>query len=281
MADRARVAALQLRKVQSRQISTSVGRVHVLDAAGTGSLPPVVLLHGLSAAAVDYGPLIQRLRSCSRRVIAPDLPGHGLSSSPSDSARWEADFDTAVAQAVGRTLDEPAIVFGNSLGGLMAIRYALRRPRNVRGLFLASPGGAPSTAEQRARLRGLFHLDSHAKARAFIERAMPSKRSNRWLLAWGARVRLGRRPVRELIRRAGSSHELTPKMLAALEMPLLVSWGTAERVLPDSHRRFFERHLPRHAIVERPHGEGHAAFLEHPREVAERIVRFTQSVSPA
>ena len=95
------------------------------------------------------------------------MPGHGSSDTP-------RAFDIAkcidgVCEALDETLDEPAIVFGNSLGGFTALRFALSRPHRVRGLFLASPAGAPSSPEEiDAQLRTL-RVETHADAVRFIE----------------------------------------------------------------------------------------------------------------
>ncbi len=43
---------------RSRMINTPEGTVHVLEMPGRGKLAPVVLIHGLSSCALDYGPLI-------------------------------------------------------------------------------------------------------------------------------------------------------------------------------------------------------------------------------
>src|SRR5262245_29896375 len=74
--------ALRRDGVATRLHPTRIGRVHVYDAPGTGTAPPIVLLHGISSAAAPFAPLIARLRGRARRVIALDLPGHGFSDAP-------------------------------------------------------------------------------------------------------------------------------------------------------------------------------------------------------
>ncbi|MCA9552280.1 MAG: alpha/beta hydrolase, partial [Myxococcales bacterium] len=57
-----RVARRYLRRngFVSREINTSVAKIHVLEAPGQGSLPPVVLLHGFGASGVQMLPLLVR-----------------------------------------------------------------------------------------------------------------------------------------------------------------------------------------------------------------------------
>jgi hypothetical protein len=73
---------LNAQGLRSRFLATRVGRMHVLDSAGSGSLPPIVVLHGLSANALCYAGLLQRFAPHCRRVIAPDMPAHGFSDVP-------------------------------------------------------------------------------------------------------------------------------------------------------------------------------------------------------
>ena len=73
---------MHLRGYRTRRVPTSVGTLHALEARGRGALPPVVVLHGLSAAGQYYESLLERVRPHVRRVIAPDMPGHGYSATP-------------------------------------------------------------------------------------------------------------------------------------------------------------------------------------------------------
>src|ERR1700679_2834340 len=116
LAERALRRALNAAGITSRWVRTSIAEQHVYDARGSGELPTVVLLHGIGAAASAFAPLIHKLRPHVRRVIAPDAPGHGLSGIPARPLTPETLFE-AMSELLDGMLDEPAIVFGNSLGG--------------------------------------------------------------------------------------------------------------------------------------------------------------------
>lgn len=270
VADRAAIALLRLQGVTSRTVPTPAGAVHVLDAPGSGPLPPLVLLHGLGSAAADHAPLLGPLRRHFGRIVAPDLPGHGASPAPAGGMRGEVLQD-ALSEALDRVCPEPAVVFGNSLGGLAALRWAIARPDRVRALILASPAGAPDGMTQ---LVDGFRFRSHRDAAAFVRRV--HARPPPWtpLLAVGVRARFGRPAVRALIDGASTGDLVDPVALRGLSVPILLLWGKQERILPDSHRAFFERHLPQ-ARVERPDGWGHAPMLDAPADLAARIVAFT------
>jgi pimeloyl-ACP methyl ester carboxylesterase len=252
--------------------------LHVVDVPGKGPLPPIVLLHGLSASAADYAPLFRRLRPFTRRLIAPDLPGHGLSAVPPGATSARAVFG-AVRDALDQVLTEPAIVFGNSLGGTVAIRFALAAPRHTAGLFLVSPAGAPDDGPEWQSLMDLLRMANLEQAREFMRRVFPSNPRGLELLARGAQVRLSRPGVRRLIDEAEPADLLSSQELASLAMPTVLVWGRRERLLPISHREFFMRHMPPHVRFITPPLFGHAPFLDRPDDVAALVRQFAIEVS--
>lgn len=107
-----------------------------------GEGPPLLLLHGLGGCAENFVELLPELAR-ERRVLVPDLPGHGRSTAaPVESLGDLADAVAELAAAEGMA---PADVFGHSLGGVVALRLALRRPEAVRRLVLVAPAGITSS----------------------------------------------------------------------------------------------------------------------------------------
>jgi pimeloyl-ACP methyl ester carboxylesterase len=115
---------------------------------GPAGAEPVVLVHGLGGCAanwVDVAPLL----AARRRVLVPELPGHGLST-PLPAVPNLAVFADRVAALAEREQMLPAAFVGHSLGGVVALRLALRRPEAVSALVLAAGAGISSTT-RRAR----------------------------------------------------------------------------------------------------------------------------------
>ena len=269
--------ALNRRGLASRSVHTDVGHVHVYDGQGGGELPPVVMLHGLGSAATPFGPVLARIHRHARRVIAPEMPGHGFSDAPSRRLTPDVLFDT-MKSALDHLVDEPAIVCGNSLGGGVALRYALDRPEKVRALVLLSPAGARVTDEELDALRRTFDMGSSRDAVAFMERVYHRPPWFAPFVAGELRERMRNPAVRDLLLHATPDHAPTPAELASLEMPVLLLWGRSERLLPSSALAWFQEHLPGHAVIEEPEGVGHCPHFDDPKSLADRIVRFARDV---
>src|SRR3954452_662141 len=105
--------------------------------AGEG--PPLILVHGLGGAASNWTELVPLLLP-GRRLLVPDLPGHGGSTALPGVSGLEpfADRVALVAEREGML---PAPVVGHSLGGMVVLRLALRRPDDVSALVLAGAAG--------------------------------------------------------------------------------------------------------------------------------------------
>ena len=267
---------LQLGGYSSYPVETSDGVIHVLEAEGRGDLPPVVLLHGISSAGAHFLPLLWRLRGRVRHLIAPDMPAHGLSDMPhllSPRAMKETLVETLDA-----VVTEPSIIFGNSLGGVAAVHYALARPERVKGLILASPSGAAMNDEELRRFLRTFKFGDHRDALAFVDRLFARRNPLRHLFAWGVRRQFENPGVQGLLSSIDPSDLLSPEQLGALRMPVELLWGRDERILPRAHLEYFRKHLPAHARIVEPEGLGHAPYLDDVDAVAKHILDFAADV---
>ena len=272
-------AALRLRGFRSRDISTHLGRVHLLEARGGGRLPTLVALHGLSSASFHYYPFLRLMRPKVRHLVAIDLPGHGLSDVPPQGLTpatlregLEGAFEALIRP------DEKVILFGNSLGGLAALRYALARPERLHALVLFAPGGAMMTAEELEDIRRTFHFPSHTAALAFVDRLFVRPSRLRHLFAWGVRQTFDPPHIQHLVSHIEPDQMLREDELAALSVPTLLLWGEHDRILPMTNLDFFRRALPAHATVEVQKGAGHTPFLEGVDSVAARVTAFLEDV---
>lgn len=269
--------SLRMRGFQSRFVPTSVGPMHLLESRGRGELAPMVLLHGFTAAGIHFSSLLRRLRPHVRRLVAPDLPAHGFSATPATGMNPE-NMRAGLYESLRTVLDEPVVVFGNSMGGFAAVRLALEHPERVRALVLCSPGGAAMTPEQLDEFRTTFHLDTHQDALEFIDKLFGRPTLLRQVLAWGMKRKLTTHQMRSLIDGISVEDLLTPADLEALHVPTLLLWGRRDGILPGYQREFFRSHLPPQTQVAEPEGFGHSPYLEAPGPLTREILEFLRSL---
>ena len=113
------------------------GPTHYLDMGGPSDGPSVILVHGLGGSHLNWSAIGPSLsRHC--RVKALDLVGHGLTPTGRRTPGIEGHRRLlgGFMEAVGAA---PALLIGNSMGGLVAALQAATEPDTVAGLVLIDP----------------------------------------------------------------------------------------------------------------------------------------------
>ena len=85
-----------------------------------------VLVHGAFSGAWIWSPLIERLKAAGHSVEVFDLPGSGEDYTPASGVTLDA-YATRLCEVLASN-SEPAIVAGNSMGGIVATQGAARCP---------------------------------------------------------------------------------------------------------------------------------------------------------
>lgn len=230
--------------------------------AGPAAAPPVILLHGLGATNASMLPLLPGLAR-DYRVLAPDMPGFGASGAPAWSycpaelTRWLRGF--CAATGAGRVA-----VVGNSLGGRVAIEYALAHPQDVANLVLLCPspafrrmrqfvplvrlvspelGRLPIWLSQGLTVRGIRLLFSRPDrlAPAWYEAAADEFR--RVMAQPGHRRAFLAALCQIYVEPAFGSRGFWER-LPGLEVPALFVWGARDRLVPARFARHVAAALP-------------------------------------
>jgi pimeloyl-ACP methyl ester carboxylesterase len=120
-----------------------------INGSGESDRPTVILIHGLGGCWQSWLLNINYL-AARYRVIAVDLPGFGHSELPAESISIEGYSD--FLHSLCDRLDLSKVVLaGNSMGGLVALDFALAHPERTAGLSLVASAGL-STETKHARM---------------------------------------------------------------------------------------------------------------------------------
>jgi pimeloyl-ACP methyl ester carboxylesterase len=114
------------------------GLVHVTEYGDPDASDLMICLHGLEGSALNFG-LVAPLLAEGRRVLVPDLLGHGRSfaTTPEEPA-VDAQLQM-LRRLVERETECPVILVGHSMGGILAMIHSVREPDSVQGLVLLDP----------------------------------------------------------------------------------------------------------------------------------------------
>jgi len=282
-----RLALHKLKSIGARSewLDVHGARIHQISLpslrAGAGSAPPLLLVHGLGSNAGSYGELIRFAHPHFRRVVAPSAPAHGMSPTHDSVKDPEELYRLWVAVLDHHTQREPVTLLGTSLGGAIALRYALERPERVQALVLCSPAGLQMTLEEIRAVQGNFRMDKLNDGARFLKLLFHEPPPWSALLGLAVRATLGGELIQGFLRDLTPKTGLSPAELSTLTVPTLLIWGQSERILP---RGIFERYqacIPseRLTILE-PEGFGHSPQLERPRELLTALLTWRSSLEP-
>lgn len=112
--------------------------------------PRLLWLHGNDLCGESYLPLGHALAARGLRVDLVTLPGFHREA-PLPTPSWGALTDAVIAAV--DPADPPAVVAGHSMGGLLSLLVAARRPPWLRALALLEPAIFPGRAVARAAAR--------------------------------------------------------------------------------------------------------------------------------
>ncbi|HVX42080.1 MAG TPA: alpha/beta fold hydrolase [Gemmatimonadaceae bacterium] len=152
--------------IATRLVSLPTGvRVRVAESVGSEGAP-VLLLHGWGASMYSFRHAFSLLPSYGLRVIAADLRGFGLSDKPRGDAEYTLAAFLRDLESLLDALTLPAAALvGHSMGGGVALHYALRRADRVSKLVLVNAAGlARPTLLPPMRLPPLRMIDAFGRA---------------------------------------------------------------------------------------------------------------------
>ena len=244
-----------------------------------GNGPFLLLLHGFLCSRAQWTPNLAALRAVCRPVVA-ELYGHGRSPSPDDAGVYAPESYAAALDAIRAELGaESWFVGGGSLGGALALRYALTRPEVVRGVIFTNSMAAFAPTDQvrqrmeegarsaeRVRMGGMEEID---RIRVHPRHARRLPEEIHEALLQDAR-QLDTEGVANTVRYT------TPRAsvrgdLAAVRVPALLACGRFERRF-QPHRDFAAARMPGLAVVDMD--AGHAVNMQATGQFNRAVIDF-------
>jgi proline iminopeptidase len=255
-----------------------------------GEGPPVVLLHG-GPGSYDHSyfkPDFDRLTTVTE-VVYLDLPGHGRSDH-GDACAWTFD---AAADAVRDFCDaielERPIVYGHSLGGFVALVYAIRHPGHPRGLVLQSTTArfdVPELVEEFRRRGGDEIADTVARAYGGERTSVSDEEWARCYALFGPNVVTPEERARMVVNAELNARGLALMRdfdvraeLGAIACPTLVSVGDLDPVTTVANAREIVAGMPAGAArLEVLAGAGHFPWRDVPERYWPLLTDFVASL---
>lgn len=256
-------------------------RVHWAELGTESGSAPLLLLHGLYDCHRTWKHVAPELAR-GRRVLMPDLPGHGLSERP--DASYELDW---YARIIARWLEwlrlDQVDIVAHSFGGGVAQMLLLECPTRIRRLVLVASGGLGR------EIRALLRL---ASAPGVIERfgqRFMAAGTRLVLRAEGSFTEVDIRELAEMNAEPGSARAFARTVRGVIDWrgqrraffdrgheiaalpPIAVLWGVRDKVIPVDHGRTFAERLD--GVVFVPFERcGHYIHRENPKDFVQ-IVR--------
>ncbi len=262
-----------------------------------GEGPVLLLVHGMAGTCENWRSVLEPLAR-HHTVIAPDLPGHGL------SAGGPGDYSLGNLASGLRDLllvlgHERATLVGHSLGGGIAMQFSYQFPELVERLVLVSSGGLGPEVSPILRAAALPGADLFIGATAEIGQRVGSV-LGRGLGAIGMRpnadlaeVARGYASLADAERRkaflatlhavvgtAGQRVAAVDRLYLAEALPLLIIWGARDPIIPVAHAEEAHRALP-NSRLEIFEGAGHLPQLEESGRFVAALERFLAETEPA
>jgi pimeloyl-ACP methyl ester carboxylesterase len=258
---------------KSRTVQVEGYRVHYL-VAGPANGRLVVLVHGLGGSCEDWRNIAPALTRAGFRVYMPDLLGYGRSERPAGFSYSVPDEATLVIGFMDALGLGPVDLGGWSMGGWIVQLVAADAPGRVQRLMLFDSAGldlkpdwntnlfTPSSAQQLGQLDELL-MPHPPTVPGFVARdILRISGEDGWVVKRALAAMLTGRSV-------------TDSLLPQLRMPVLIVWGTLDRITPLNEGEKMHQLAP-HSQLDLISGCGHLAPLQCARQITPEVVSFLE-----
>ncbi|MEK6277073.1 MAG: alpha/beta hydrolase [Actinomycetota bacterium] len=255
-----------------------------------GEGPPLLLLHGWSDSADTWRPALDLLRRHGRHAVALDLPGYGTAARLDPDQPVLRQHDRFVRAALAHFAPEGgAVIAGNSLGGVAALRAAEHEESGLAGIVPIAPAGFDMAGwflviQGERLIRGI--LASPVPVPEAIVRGAVGRVYRQ--VAFARPTQVSRRVISSFTSHVGSSSDVArilasgrrlraeladPFRLDRIGCPVLIVWGDSDRMVfaSGAERVLREVDGSRLEVIEKC---GHCPQLEAPERLVQLLEEF-------
>lgn len=267
----------------------NVPNIAYIDEGNPNADKTLILIHGLASNAGYFRTIIPELAK-NYRVIAVDLPGYGHSEKGDFpyGIKWYAE---QVRSLIKHLELKNVYLSGHSMGGQIAISYALNWPNEIQKLVLLSPAGVEPFREGEGNwLKSVITIDGTVKTTEEQARANLSRNfyvwndRYEWMVEERIRLAKSKKEFREFaytVDRCVDAmiDEPTTELLPELSVPVVFIFGQYDGLIPNPYlhpgftRAVFEtgaKDIKDAKLIEIPNA-GHMLQIEQPDLVARAI----------
>jgi pimeloyl-ACP methyl ester carboxylesterase len=233
--------------------------VHYRDEGHKADTIPIVLIHGTSSSLHTFEGWTSKLKE-NHRVLRMDLPGFGLTG-PFPNRDYSIDH---YVEFINRFLEtkgvKQCVLAGNSLGGNIAWRFAVKYPDKVNKLVLIDASGYPlhsksvpiafRLAKTPVLNKLLTFITPRFMAKASVENVYADKSKITESLVdryFELTLRKGNRQA--LVDRMKNTVDSDTLQIKNIQKPTLILWGDKDYLIPKNNAFKFHRDLPIDTLV--------------------------------
>lgn len=233
--------------------------------------PALLFCHGAGGSHRHWLYQVEELKERAA-PLAVDLPGHGASGGePSAEITAYREFLRDFSAALGL---KSFIMAGHSMGGAIALDYALHYGDNLKGLILVSSGARLRVAPPLLEAFRIGDVPPELVEFAYGPSAPGELLENARLETAAVS------PQTYLADFTACNSFDCMERLAEIDLPVLLICGGADQMTPPKYSRYLVERLPRAELVEVEEA-GHMVMLEAPQRVNRAIASFLEKIGGA